>query len=628
MSLKDLSDGDFQYLKRKAQAMLKCHEDEFVKRIQPDLMRAMYRGRNTKDYQDSYANRDSYQNDQEHIMALTRMFQSTNTVLPNLYYQNPSPIINPGRDADEDQSALMSALIKHYMKMNNAKVQNQEAVMNSWFFGLGWKKEGYRTVILPRTNEPEDQIKPSTFGSRFMGGIQTMLGMKEQKPDNTQSKDMPDFVDYETLFNDSESPMNIALDDKTDLLNCKAILHSLPRTLHDLQISGDYDEDILTSLYEEKKVTNGTRLDAREINLTLRELHIWQRNGIWILTYCDEYSKPLKYEPSSSAWKGFLFSPLALTFEPGVRYPVSHLKVGSQVQMKLDNLASMYVEIVARSRHILGVDVSALAPGQEVALERNLLQGILKFNRPITEGTLKELKSMPVQNDLPNLMKILQQNLTEILGVDEQLVAGKSDNDTLGQDELARNGTKIRQSGMQDRVRDWMIDQMRKEGALLKQYSNAELHLLITGKDYSNPMTSERMEDKWAEFMTENNPLGAKHYIQGEFEYDMNIAEAVKPNFVIQRQQLMEMLKLAAEPMTQEAMLNDGARIRTGLIAKETFKTFDSLGNPERFIEQLDSRQKAAIQAEKIVMQNGGMVPQPKPIEVPQDKGQPKEVAQ
>ena len=47
-----------------------------------------------------------------------------------------------------------------------------------------------------------------------------------------------------------------------------------------------------------------------------------------------------------------------------------------------------------------------------------------------------------------------QQNLTEILGMDEQMISGKSKNDTLGQDELARVGTKIRESGIVDKVHD------------------------------------------------------------------------------------------------------------------------------------------------------------------------------
>src|SRR3990167_6002702 len=154
-------------------------------------------------------------------------------------------------------------------------------------------------------------------------------------------------------------------------------------------------------------------------------------------------------------------------------------------------------------------------------------------------------------------MSTLQQNVTEILGSDEQMVAGRSKNDTLGQDELARSGTKARDSATQDRVRDWMINQLRKEGTLIKQFSNAELHIQVTGKDFINPQ-GESVESKWYEFMTPDNPLGAKHYLQGEFDYDISIEDAIKPNRQVQRQQLMEMLQLVSLPQVQDSLLQNG----------------------------------------------------------------------
>jgi hypothetical protein len=207
-------------------------------------------------------------------------------------------------------------------------------------------------------------------------------------------------------------------------------------------------------------------------------------------------------------------------------------------------------------------------------------------------------------------MMMLQQNVTEIMGSDEQMVAGKSGNETLGQDELARIGTKIREGGLQDRVRDWMIDQFRKEGTLIKQFSSAELHVQIKPEDYSQemPVTPEM---KWVEFGTVNNPLGAKHSLQGEFDYDMNVYEAIKPNKMVEQQVMEKMLTVI--PTLEEPLLNDNCRIKTGLLAKEYLKTFDGIGNVDRFIEKLDSMQVAAIRTQKVLeAQAGGLVGQPK----------------
>lgn len=602
MSLKDLSAGDFDFLRKYAQGMRKTHEDEFMAKIDPDLMRAMYRGKMSKEQ-----NVPGYENEEAELLAFSRIFQATNTLLPNLYYQNPAPIVLPARGTDANSAALMSAILKHYMKLNDAKRQNQEAVLNAWFFGIGWKKIGYRTVFLPKSEEPETAPDGNIL-QKMVSGVSSLFG----KPDNTESRERPMLVDYETLFNDSESPLNIMLDHKADLLNCKAILHRIPRTLHDLENYGDYEPDVLAELLEGLKNKFGSRFDSRETDLHLNELTIWQRNGIWILTWVDEFEKPLRYEKSTAEVKGFLFEPLVFTNEPGVRYPISHMKVATQVQSKLDKLASMYIKLVARSVNLICINEKALGHGQENALEKNLIRGILRFKGPISPSDISSFQSSQVPADLQNLMSVLQGNVTEILGSDEQMVAGKSKNDTLGQDELARAGTKIRESGMQDKVRDFMVNQLRKEGTLIKQFSNAELHIQITGKDYSDPMTGKTIESQWVEFMTENNPMGAKQYLQGEFDYDVSIEDAIKPNRAAQRSQLLEALQISTMPNVEQANLQRGTRIRTDLISKELFKSFEAIGNADQYIEQLDPMQVAAIQAQQVLMQNGGMVPQPK----------------
>lgn len=603
MSLKDLSDLDFAYFRDYAKKMQLCHDKEFMEVIDPDLIRAFYRGKNKKQTKENLYAKNT--NSREHFLTFSRIYQASNTILPNLYYQNPKILGIAGRGADANSAALMTAALNFYRKpaQNNAKRENQEAVMNTWFFGIGWKKLGYRTVFMPRVQEPETDMGG-------MAGIlekaKSILGMK---PDNTESRERPDIVDYEGLYNNSESPMNIMLDHKADLANSKCILHRLPRTLHDLMLYGDYDEQALKDIYEKNKYGKGSRLSTREIDLNLNELHIIQRNGTWILTWVDEYHKPLKYELSTYQGKGFQFEPLVFSNEPGIRYPISHMKVATQIQEHLDYLATLYIRIIDRMRNQIIMNEKALSPGTKQAVERNKTGGIIWVNQPVTAGLYAQLTSAQVPPDLSNLMALLQQNVTEILGTDEQSVAGKSKNDTLGQDQLAKLGTQVRESGMLDKVRDWEIRQAIKEGILLKQYSNAELHLQITAKDYSDPISGKSQEEKWVEFMTETNPLGLKHYLQGEFDYDLNVYEAIKPDKVNARKQYMDMLTLGSQQVIRESMLEHNKTIRVDQIADEIFKNFDGVSSPDRFIEDLDSRQVAAIQAKNVLMQTGGVVP-------------------
>lgn len=606
MALKDLTAGDFKFYKDYAGKMIDCWEREFIRKVDPDLIRAFYRGLNKKeneDYKNDFRNPVSRR---EHYLTYSRIFQGTNTILPNLYYQNPRVIATPLRNTDDNSAALMSAVLNYYMRETHQKEENQEAVLNAWFFGIGWKKIGYQTFFMPRDSDPETQIEPkSGMIDMIKGGVQSILG---RVPDNVQAKERPDIVDFETLVNSSESPLNIMVDHKASLRSGKAKLHRLKRTLYELKnFGGGYDDKVMAAIEEKLTKKGSTRLDDREVECNLNELHIQQRNGIWMLTWIDEYDKePMRYEKSEVE---DAFESLVFTNEPGVRYPTSHMKVATQVQEHIDYLATLGIRIMDKLRNQLLINKGDLAPGQQQALERNKIGGIVLTNKPINQGTFAQLQSAAMSNDIPVFMQLFQQNVTEIMGTDEQIVAGNSKNKTLGQDKLANIGTQIRESGMLDKVHDWMIRQKRKEATLIKMYSNAELHVQITGKDYSDPQTGQQVEDQWVSFMTPQNPLGLKHYVgQSNFDIDINIYEAVKPDNTIIRQQYMELIQVAVNPEAQQALLSDNKRIKVGKLFDKVIGTFDAVGNTDEFIEDLNPQQVAAIQAQQVMQENAGQL--------------------
>lgn len=606
MSLKDLSDADFTYYRNYAKKMIDCHEKEFLKIISPDLMRAYYRGRNSKqDQMDTETDNMGFYTQREHFLTFSRIFQASNTILPNLYYQNPSPICLARKDSTENDAALMTAVLKYYMKLNEAKRKNQEAILNAWFFGVGWKKIGYHTTFLPKEgikDEPESK-NVDTIGGRVMQmvgqGMKSLLGIQ---PDNLETPYGAMQPDYETMFNDAESPCNIMVDHNADLNNGKAILHRVKRSLYDLECFGSYDEDVIKDIYDKMKYNSGTRLDTREIQLDLNELHVKQRNGTWILTYVDQFPKALKYDRSTYQGKGFQFTPIVFTNEPGVRYPISHMKVATQIQEHLDYLATLYVRIVDRVRNMTFINEKDLAAGSKKAIQDNLLGGITFTNKPINAGTFANVSSSGVTTDIPNLMSVLQQNITEIMGTDEQIIAGNSKNKTLGQDKLANIGTQIRESGMLDKVRDFMIAQFKIEGQIIKEYSNAELHFQITGKDYANPETGQTVEEKWVSFMTPENPLGLKQYLQGEFDYDCNIQEAPKADSGKIQEECVAAIKIFSDPNVKQAMLDNGTMPRIDVLGKKLAEQFFFIKESE-FIQQLDSGQLAAVQAKEVMKQ-------------------------
>ena len=228
-------------------------------------------------------------------------------------------------------------------------------------------------------------------------------------------------------------------------------------------------------------------------------------------------------------------------------------------------------------------------------------------------GDVVEVKSSNVQQDLFLALQQFQRNQTEQLGADDQRITGKSTNRTATQDQIAALGTQIREGGLVDKVRDWLVHQSQIEGELLKQYSNGPVHFQITKKDFSNPVTRQSAEQEWVEFLTPNQPLPLRQALEGEFDFRVNIYEAIKPNKLILKQEYDEFLALATNPNLRMAMLQDSsARINIGEIIKARLQQFEHI-DAEAAIEQLDPQQQAAAQASEVLMQNKGVPPQRKP---------------
>lgn len=586
MSVKDLSQADFKFWQSYLQKDRTCHEREFLMACDPQLLRCFYRGYRTKDYMDQMlkGNMDTERRRKD-TLTLTRIFTSTNTILPNLYYENPRIIAIGEYGQSPIPAALLSSALNYYMVKLKQKEENQNAVMNAYFFGIGWKKIGYKV----------NYMNPAGQEANYEQGL------------------FPAIPYEETLVNTSESPENVLIDHKGTWRNFRVITHRIKRSLFDIENMYGQSEDAQEAIEDFRARAEraaGSNYESRDHEEFLNEQMIEMRDGIYKLVSIDGIQKPVAFERIAACGK-WPWDPLVFTNEPDARYPISHMRIGSQVQERIDNIASLQYEIIARMRNQIGIDENSLAKGQKEALERNKLGGIVLFNRPLTAGNFGNISSTPVTADLTNLLQIAQNNLTEVMGANEQLVTGQSKNKTLGQDQMAQLGTQIREGGNLDRVREWLISQKRKEGALLQKYSSASLKLKITPQDFADAKMGQKYKPFVVPFMTEANPNPLNKYLGEDdtmYDYTLNVYEAVKPDKKVLAQEYDEFIATYSNPLVDNALLERGYRARLDLVARKRAETFEYIDG-EAFLEQLDPMQQAAIQTTRMLQQGGGSLP-------------------
>jgi hypothetical protein len=604
MSVKDLSQGDFAYWQKYGHADRNCHQEEFLQEANPDLMHALYRGYKSEEYKKCLKDPAKLR---DHIVTYSKIFTACNTILPNLMYQMPRFLAVPEGETDPLNAATMTSALNHYHRVLKQKQENQQAVLNSWFFGLSWKKVGYYTPSEPRVQSPE------TEGAK--------VGQPADIP--LQFQEVQSSFRDEGLFNSFESPMNVWIDHKGTLTNYKTITHALPRTLQDLYEYGMYDPEMIQQMVAEYEDRNGSRFDARDVKFNIRERMIEQRNGIWILVYADEFNKPLMYEKMT--FDKIPWYPLALTNEPNVRYPVAHMGVASRPQRWIDEIASRYVEMIGktRSQHFINEDILAKGQSKEGFL-KNLIGGIYWGKRPAMNGDIVEIKSSQITPDIQTIIKMLDEQVTGILGADSQRVEGRSTNDTLGQDKLAAIGTEIRESGMLDKVRDWMIAQGECEIDVLKKHGGAELKLQMTSQDFHTQEAAQQTlggdKKRMLEFRTQNQPLPMSAFTQNDdYSLLINVYEAVKPDKKELAREYDEFMGTYSNPMVLDALLQNDVQPDLGLVAEERAKLFEYLDST-RFMKKLTIEQKTALQVQKMVMQSG--IPQSGPPKPPSKSGE------
>jgi hypothetical protein len=85
--------------------------------------------------------------------------------------------------------------------------------------------------------------------------------------------------------------------------------------------------------------------------------------------------------------------------------------------------------------------------------------------------------------------------------------------------------------------------------------------------------------------------------------------EAIRPDKKALQQEYMQALEMFAKPEVQDMLLQGGVKVRVDKLVEGFAKQFELLQSDE-FLEQLDSRQMAAIQVQKLLMENKGQIPQ------------------
>ena len=561
MGIKDASRGEIDYLKRHLSDARSHQEKEFLNKIDIDLYKAYYEGTDfKKEAVSQITSEDSY-------ISLNKVYPATNRVIPTLYWQNPKIMFSPKKGTSDFSAKILTATINYDYKEMRIKQENQQVILDAWYSGFGACKIGYQTAFAYK--EP-GKAKPD----------------KEEK--------IIDYIEYEGPFVRRVKPTDIFRDSKQPAGKDRIIWIHYKRSLEDITNSDvyEYDSDFITRF----KVK-----DAREVELDIYEGWIRTQKGLYIVAMCESYTKPIRYELSS--WKGDGFPICFLSFADlnDEYYPPSPMKVASKQAKQINYLTTLQFNVVNKFRNQTGINVMALTEEGKKAVDDNKLGGIVKFKVPVG-GNMAPISSAPIPADLFNLQQIMQDSLQECLTVSGLRMGSAEGEQTLGQDQIKDFGNQLGLSGMTGKVKDYVIEQAQKLSQMRKQYSTAPSLVPIVGLDLKNPATGQLITDEWLEFGTANNPVTLKQAIAGDYDTDVDIKSAQKPDDALKMKLFENVANILRTPEYQMALTQSGGKIDWIKLTKEWLGVYkEYISNADSFVIEMsdEEKQQMAMQAQQ-----------------------------
>lgn len=582
-----MTQADFEYFKKYGLRMQSKHEKDYAQVLNSKRILKYYEGVRSIDTERLLQD----EAETPSRINLNKFFPATNTVVHEFYPANPLFIVTPKQQRNKEaeiKAKVLASALNYYFDEKRAKHENQNAIIDAWFFGYGVMKQGWIANFKAPDNAQSvnQQQQPAQAGS-LIGTIAEktkafFTGRQSEKSFAGDSADKTDELDYESgPFFLSVSPLDIYLDDKKPFSQGKVLTHRLTKTLAQIKSSPLYK-----GYATQEFVDNFTsKSDDRDIEMNLYEMWIYQKDGIYIFTYVDGWPKPLRWEKWGSIEEEIPFSLLRLNDEPLVTYPVSNLQVAMRVQREIDYIMSMWFENLSKFRSMTYINGKLFSnPSQaRLTLEMNPIGALLIGDRPATSGDLMNLASTPMPNDAFGMLSVLQTNLQEILTVTGAKMSGQSELDTATQEKIAEMGNQTRTAGMKDKIKEFIIDQARKLTQQIQQFDTVPKILKVTGINLQDPETQQYISDEWVKFG--NGEKDLKDVVQGEYDFDIDFTQVMSKDLPVIRKQMAELAQIASnlEPLFQR----QGKTFDAVEFFKDMTRNFETISNPEKYIKDV-----------------------------------------
>ena len=264
----------------------------------------------------------------------------------------------------------------------------------------------------------------------------------------------------------------------------------------------------------------------------------------------------------------------------GKIYPMSRGRKAKGPQDDINHYMTIQFEHVDRAQRKVAVFMEGLTESGKASQRSSDVYAIVEKTTP--QMVYEPMPAPSVVPENKEIVMMMKDSINKSIGTTELAKGAKSQNDTLGQDQLENQSFQVNVNSVQDALQD-MADQLVDELKDIQQQ-------VWDGEDYFK-VTGIQGGDSW--YDPSMGPLA--DILVGDYTIRCNIASSQRPDPVKDRADLMEYtVFVTSPPMVQFAMMH-GKRPSMEPLNSLT-KQYNL--NPEMVFETLDPMMNPALQAQ------------------------------
>jgi len=564
-----LDDKQFTYFKDIVSKDTKEHDTQLKSVNKPEQVIMAY---NSK-FKESYGISDSGIDADSGIIE-NYLFIGAATILPTLFYQLPKINIRSKRDNLQFEASVLTSLMNASFG-DKEKLENQLCIIDAFLpYGYAVIKNGYNS----RMGKAE---KPSVLTGEG----------KTDKPNDMEADN--EFIQYEQAISIRQSPKKTYLDSSQPFGKGNRITFEYTRTLQQLIDANLYD---LSSNFI--AFFSARDNDKRKVDLTLTE-HWTMENGFaWKLSYVDGWDEPIKWIKSN--YKYLPVSYLRFNKMGDVLYGISHGTLALKAQNELNYLNELWKKHVDNIRNQHLVYMKGLSESGKKTLRQNDIGGIVESNEPLAAGIALPLQGATADPQLFGNIQSVRGYLQLILSTTGGKTGGK-ESELATTEKNKALGDALRQSGMQDAIRDFYIDQIKQRIKNFLRFGTPDMILKMTGSGLTNPETGQPIQPNTELSIGGEGGFLLTELIKGnidtDFIFDVDIQSASRPDYPVIRKQIAEGIALATN--LQPALVSNGKKANIDLMLEDYFATFDAIPDSSKYITDMSPEEMASIQQQQ-----------------------------